>query len=91
MPASVATLEKKLHGYKQKLANYDRDFLSSQTKILHSKADLEEWIAKTEAQIKKAKERERERPYVPPREHREQDGGRRKSRRRKSRRGTRRH
>ena len=89
MPKSVATLEKKLHGYKQKLANYDRDFLSSQTKILHSKADLEEWIAKTEAQIKKAKERESKRPYkhMP----QEQDGGRRKTRRRKSRRGTRRH
>jgi hypothetical protein len=88
MPASVATLEKKLHGYKQKLANYDRDFRSSDTRILHSKADLEEWIAKTEAQIEKAKVRESKRPYkhMP----QEQDGGRRKSRRRKSRRGTRR-
>jgi len=88
MPASVATLEKKLRRYKQLLANYDRDFLSSRTKKLHSKDDLEEWIAKTEAQIEKAKERERERPYKP--EPQEQDGGRRKSRRRKSRRGTRR-
>jgi hypothetical protein len=88
MPPSVATLEKKLQGYEQKLANYDRDFLSSRTKKLHSKADLEKWIEKTEAQIEKAKERERERSYkhMP----NEQDGGRRKSRRRKSRRGTRR-
>jgi len=85
MPASVATLEKKLHDYEQKLANYDRDFLSSQTRILHSKADLEKWIAKTETEIEKAKERRRYKP-----EPQEQDGGRRKSRRRKSRRGTRR-
>jgi hypothetical protein len=89
MPPSVATLERKLRDYRKKLANYDRDFLSSQTRILHSKADLEEWIAKTEAQIKKAKEKASKRPYVPPPQ--EQDGGRRKSRRRKSRRGTRRH
>jgi len=85
MPASVATLEKKLRDYRLKLENYDRDFLSSRTKILHSKDDLKKWIAKTETEIEKAKARRRYKP-----EPQEQDGGRRKSRRRKSRRGTRR-
>jgi len=87
--ASVATLEKKLRDYQRMLERHDIDSRSSQTRILHSKADLEKWIAKTKTQIEKAKERESKRPYVPP--PREQDGGRRKSRRRKSRRGTRRH
>jgi hypothetical protein len=88
MPKSVATLEKKLQGYKQKLAMHDIDSRSTRTRKLHSKADLEKWIANTEIEIEKAKERESKRPYKP--EPQEQDGGRRKSRRRKSRRGTRR-
>jgi len=86
MPASVATLEKKLRDYQRMLERHDIDSRSSQTRILHSKADLEKWIAKTKAQIEKAKARRRYK-HMP----NEQDGGRRKSRRRKSRRGTRRH
>jgi hypothetical protein len=89
MPKSVATLEKDLQEYERKLARHDIDSRSARSTKLHSKADLEKWIAKTKTEIEKAKERESKRPYkhMP----REQDGGRRKSRRRKSRRGTRRH
>jgi hypothetical protein len=89
MPASVATLEKKLHDYEQKLERHAIDSRSARSTKLHSKADLNEWIAKTKTEIEKAKERESKRPYkhMP----QEQDGGRRKTRKgRKSRRGTRR-
>jgi hypothetical protein len=88
MPKSVATLEKDLHEYEKKLASHDVDWRSARSRKVHSKADLEKWIAKTKTEIEKAKERESKRPYkhMP----QEQDGGRRKTRRRKSRRGTRR-
>ena len=88
MPKSVATLEKELHDYKYMLEHHTFHSRASTYKKLHSKADLEKYIAKAKADIEKAKERESKRPYkhMP----QEQDGGLRKSRRRKSRRGTRR-
>jgi hypothetical protein len=88
MPKGVKKLEYEIADWKHyKMKGTWLDGRKPYKTFTHSDAD--DHIKKLEKLLVKAKERERERPYEPD-DPQEQDGGRRKSRRRRGTRSTRR-